>query len=96
MSQQAPCRSEALVSAACTVSVGEHMVIPHYLGTASSRGSAWQVIANRSPNRFHSKPLFSNDIRVSIFSGAARIEALTLSGQAMWRTPWSHLTVSGT
>jgi hypothetical protein len=28
MSQQAPCTSEALVGAACTVSIGEHMVIP--------------------------------------------------------------------
>ena len=27
MSQQAPCTSEALVGAACTVSIGEHMVI---------------------------------------------------------------------
>jgi hypothetical protein len=43
------------------------------------------VIARWSPNRFHSKPLFSNHIRVSISSGAARIEALTVSGQAMWR-----------
>jgi hypothetical protein len=37
-----------------------------------------------------SKPLLSNDIKVSISSGAARIEALTVSGQAMWRKTWSH------
>jgi hypothetical protein len=48
------------------------------------------VIASWPPNRFHSKPLFSNDIKVNIFSGAARIEALTVSGQAMWRKAWSH------
>ena len=53
------------------------------------------VIACWSPNRFHSKPLFSNDIRGSIFSGAARIEALTVSGQAMSHKTWSHLTVPG-
>src|SRR5271165_5819039 len=28
MSQQAPCTSEALVGATCTVSIGEHMVVP--------------------------------------------------------------------
>ena len=41
------------------------------------------MIASRSPNRFRCKPLFSNDIKVCIFSGAARIEALTVSGQVM-------------
>ena len=28
MSQQAPCTSEVLVGAACTVSIGEHIVVP--------------------------------------------------------------------
>jgi hypothetical protein len=53
------------------------------------------MIASGPPNQFHRKLLFSNDIGVSTFSGAARIEALTMSGQAMWRKTRSHLILSG-
>ena len=48
------------------------------------------MIASWSPNRFHGKPFFGNDMKVRIVSGAARIEALTVTGQPMWRKTWSY------
>src|SRR5208283_701461 len=65
------------------------LLIGFALATSLHQG-ACIVIASWSPNRFHSKPLFSNDIRGRILSGAARIEALTLSGQAIGRKARAH------
>jgi hypothetical protein len=90
MSEQAHCTSEILVGAACTVSIGEHMVVPPISAQPFHEALPKQVIASWSPNRFHSKPLFSNDIKSQHFSGSAPIEALTVSGRAMWRKTWSH------
>ena len=77
MSQQPPCTSEALVGAACTVSIGEHMVVPPISELPIQRFVRVALIASWSPNRFRRKPLFSNDIKVSNCSAAARIGALT-------------------
>jgi len=114
MSQQAPCTSEALVDAARTVSIGEHMVVfrisqlpierfvfsfspivetrveaafmfgPRLLPLRQGfhQGVCIAPVASWSPNQFHSKPLFSNEIKVGIVFGTARIEALTEPGHA--------------
>jgi len=51
-------------------------------GRPFTRASALHLIASWSPNQFHSKPLFSNEIKVGIVFGTARIEALTEPGHA--------------